>query len=138
MVVRWLMVIVVIFAAGACGKEPLRPTRAECLVRIEFSEFASDDAREDVVDAFVAGLDKLDVQAVVPHTPLLAVARDNRNIMYLQFVENCSARFEQADRLYEQLVSASLREKGTMRVRREKVLPGPDTADLRGPHWRDG
>ncbi len=139
---KWCLIFLLLIglsAANSCTAEESRlPNRRDCIVRIDmhWKEITGmNDDRERVIGdlnraismAAASGGPNYDVSQSIP---------PERNVVFLQFKDDCADRAKMADELSSYVMEA-VANSPPLIVSREVIDPGVDTIDVWGPSWAD-
>lgn len=115
-----------------------RYSRADCLVKVKIEWTVPDNERFKIFKTIGRSLAELHEKAGtkpgIDRGPLYHLSEA---ALYLQYRKQCEDRFEITDDLLERLKMV-VDDKVVFHLLRERIEPGPDSVDLKGPFWTDG
>lgn len=136
---KWALTSTLCFAAivsAACA-EPL-PTRKECIVELQLVWLGKTEVadRETAINAIAHAFSRAPTTWGPSYASSVAVPRNSREAIYVQFHKNCKMRRKMAAQIVSR-IPRELVELPEIKVSTSMVEPSIKTIDVRGPSWAD-
>lgn len=128
---KYFIVLLFIVLSSCSDAQSKLPSRSECIVKVSFSN--EKKSIEKIYPNLFEDVRRLSGNNLKIKSPSLVVSADNRNVLYLQYKEKCSEKFDFTSQILNKTVVALPEYK----ISKEKVSPSPSTIDVQGVYWKD-
>lgn len=135
---KYLKLLFFIFISSCSEAQSKLPSRAECIVRVDFvDEQILGHELEEIYPAVSAAIRQSNRKGFSVKPPSLAIPSDNRKVIYLQYKEKCSERFRLTTELFSSYVKKSVNSLPKYEISRDRISPSSSTIDVQGIYWSD-
>jgi len=139
MIPALLLSVSCIYLPACDASESALPYRRQCIVRVDIDWPATttkDFSKEKLLREISRVISTSESLGGPGYLVSQAIPSNNRDVIYLQFKQDCTNRLEMATRLTE-FVSKSVTNAPDFDVASEFVEPGLETIEVWGPSWQD-
>ena len=112
-------------------------TRQQCIVKVDLLwEYSEQNQIESIIKSIFASFEKTAELSFIDNMPSYVVPWKNRNVLYLQFRNNCEKRIEMAHKFLSE-ASKRIEKHPSYIVKKDIVEPHPSTIYITGEHWKN-